>query len=355
MAMLWVDKHRPKVLAELDYHRDLSDRLRRIAGSGEMPHILMCGPSGAGKSTRVHALLREIYGSGVDTVKVETKSVAPNPSNPSNTVDIQVVTSNHHLQVTPSDLGRKDRAVVMQLIKEVASHPPLGGHSFKVVVIEEAGALSSEAQAALRRTMERYMKTCRIILLTDGASKIIPPLRSRCLPIRVGAPSTEEIAAVLTKVSIAEGLKLAADLSHKIAEKSGRDMRRAMILLEMMHTQANASSLSKDVAVPSEAWQTAIDKVAKKILQEQTPRMAMEVRGNIYELLLACLPADFILKELVLRLVAEVKNEIVKQKAIAAAAHFNFTMKQGNKDIFHIEAFVINFMRDYRAAMQGGR
>eukprot|EP00434_Breviolum_minutum_P018641 symbB.v1.2.016447.t2/scaffold1248.1/size129000/11 len=249
MAMLWVDKHRPKVLGELDYHGDLSERLGRIARSGEMPHILMCGPNGAGKSTRVHALLREIYGSGVETVKVETKSVAPNPSNPSNTVDIQVVTSNHHLQVTPSDLGRKDRAVVMQLIKEVASHPPLGGHSFKVVVIEEAGALSNEAQAALRRTMERYMKTCRIILLSDSASKIIPPLRSRCLPIRVAAPNLEDVASVLTKVSVAEGLKLASGLSHKIAERSGRNMRRAILILEMLHTQANASSLSKD---PSE-------------------------------------------------------------------------------------------------------
>ncbi|CAE8707371.1 unnamed protein product, partial [Polarella glacialis] len=176
MAMLWVDKHRPKTLAEMDYHKDLSARLQRIAVSGEMPHMLICGPSGAGKSTRVHALLREIYGQGAEMVKVETRTVAPNPNTPSNTVDIQVVVSNHHLQLTPSDIGRKDRAVVMQLIKEVASHPPLGGHTFKVVVIDEAGSLSSDAQAALRRTMERYMKTCRIILLSDSASKIIPPL-----------------------------------------------------------------------------------------------------------------------------------------------------------------------------------
>ncbi|CAJ1348826.1 unnamed protein product [Effrenium voratum] len=294
--MLWVDKHRPHTLTELDYHKDLSERLHRIARSGEMPHILMCGPSGAGKSTRVRALLRDIFGASVDTVKVETKSVAPNPNTPSNTVDIQVVTSNHHLQVTPADLGRKDRAVVMQLIKEVASHPPLGGHGFKVVVIEEAGALSNEAQAALRRTMERYMKTCRIVLLADSASKIIPPLRSRCLPIRVGAPTFEEVISVLAKVATAEGVKLAPELASKIAEKSGRDMRRAMLLLEMVQMQANASSLSKDVQLPEEAWQTAIAKVAKKILQEQSPRMAMEVRGNIYELLLACLPADFILK-----------------------------------------------------------
>mmetsp|Transcript_44768 Transcript_44768/g.83633 ORF Transcript_44768/g.83633 Transcript_44768/m.83633 type:complete len:355 (-) Transcript_44768:94-1158(-) len=350
MAMLWVDKHRPKTLEELDYHGDLSERLRRIAASGEMPHILMCGPSGAGKSTRVHALLREIYGAGVDTVKVETKSVAPNPNTPSNTVDIQVVTSNHHLQLTPADLGRKDRAVVMQLIKEVAAHPPLGAHTFKVVVIEEAGALSGEAQAALRRTMERHMKTCRLILLADSASKIIPPLRSRCLPVRVGAPMPDDIIRVLQKASAAEGVKVAPELAAKIAEQSNRDMRRAMLLLEMVHTQANVSALSKDIVLPTEAWQTAIDKVAKKILQEQSPRMAMEVRGNIYELLLACLPADFILKELMLRLVKEVKDDRVKQKAVAAAAHFESTMRQGSKDIFHIEAFVLRFMADYRAA-----
>jgi len=239
---------------------------------------------------------------------------------------------------------------VMQLIKEVASHPPLGGHTFKVVVIEEAGALSTDAQAALRRTMERYMKTCRIILCTDSASKIIPPLRSRCLPLRIGAPSAMDVQQVLQKVASAEGVKLAPELAGKIAEKAGRDMRRAILLMEMVHTQAGGTTLSKEANLPVEAWQTAIDKVARKILQEQSPRMAMEVRGNLYELLLACLPPDFIMKELLLRLLAEVKNDVVKQKAIAAAAHFESTMKLGSKDIFHLEAFVLRFMADYRAS-----
>jgi len=350
MALLWVDKHRPKTLAEMDYHKDLAERFTRIASSKEMPHILMTGPSGAGKSTRVHALLHEIYGPAVNTVKVETKQIAPNPNTPSNTVDIQVVTSNHHMQITPADIGRKDRAVVMQLIKEVASHPPLGEHTYKVVIIEEAGSLSTDAQAALRRTMERYMRTCRIILLTESASKMIPPLRSRCLPVRIGAPSLEDVQNVLQKVATAEGVKLAPELSCKIAEKSGRDTRRALLLLEMLHTQASSATLSKDISMPQEAWQMAIEKVAKKILQEQSPRMAMEVRGNVYELLLGCLPADFILKELLKKLLAELKNDVVKQKAIAAAAHFESTMRQGSKDIFHIEAFVLRFMSDYKAS-----
>jgi len=351
MAMLWVDKHRPHTLDEMDYHMDLTERLKRIAREecrANMPHLLFAGPSGSGKSTRVHALLREIYGKGADIVKVETRNVTPNPNAPSNTVDLQVVTSNHHLAVTPSDLGRKDRAVVMQLIKEVASHPPLGGHTFKVVVIDEAGSLTTDAQAALRRTMEKYMRTCRLVLTCESASKIIAPLRSRCLAVRVGRPSVDEAAAVLQKVAAKESVKVPLEFCRKIVEKSDRDMRRSLLLLEATHAQS--AQINPDAALPHEAWETAIDRVAKKILQEQSPKMAMEVRGNVYELLAACLPPDFILKELLKKLIQNQKNDAVKQRAINAAAHFESTMRQGSKDIFHIEAFVTRIMADLKAA-----
>lgn len=348
MALLWVDKHRPKTLDEMDYHPELSSRLKRMAASGNPPHMLFVGPSGAGKSTRVHALLRELYGPGVEAIKVETKSVAPNPSTPSNTVDVQVVVSNYHLQLTPSDVGNKDRAVVMQLIKEVASHPPLGAQSFKVVVIDEAGTLTGQAQAALRRTMERYMKTCRIILLCDSASKIIPPLRSRCLAVRVGAPSNEEVQGVLQKVAAKESLQLAPQFALKIAEKADRDLRRAVLILESVHAQG--SQFTKDTPLPQEGWEAAVEKIAKKILQEQSPKCAMEVRGMLYELMAACLPSQFILKQLLARLISEQRDDAVKQRAIAAAAHFESTMRQGSKDIFHLEAFVLRFMADVKAA-----
>jgi len=347
MALLWVDKHRPKTLDDMDYHPELSERLKRMAASGNPPHMLFTGPSGAGKSTRVHALLRELYGPGADVIKVETKTIAPNPNTPSNTIDIQVVVSNYHLALTPSDVGNKDRAVVMQLIKEVASHPPLGAQSFKVVVIDEAGSLSGQAQAALRRTMERYMKTCRIILLCDSASKIIAPLRSRCLAVRVGAPTSEEVQAVLQKVAAKESLKLAPEFAAKIAEKADRDMRRAVLILESVHAQG--SQFTKDTPLPQEGWEAAVDKIAKKILQEQSPKCAMEVRGMLYELMAACLPSEFILKQLLARLMADQRDDALKQRAIAAAAHFESTMRQGSKDIFHLEAFVLRFMADFKA------
>lgn len=224
--------------------------------------MLFVGPRGAGKATRVNAFLRELYGPSVENIKIETRSVAPNLSNPSNTVDIQIATSNHHIALTPSDVGSKDRAVVMQLIKEVASHPPLGDHTFKVVVIDDAGTLSSYAQAALRRTMERYMKTCRIILTCDCISKIIPPLRSRCLGLRIAAPSLDEVQLVLQKVAALEKIKAPSELLRQIAEKSNRDLRRALNMLEA--TQVQAVTMGKVALLPQEAWDVAIEKVAKK-------------------------------------------------------------------------------------------
>lgn len=63
--MLWVDRHRPKDIAALSLKPELSSRLTQMASNAlDLPHLLLHGPSGAGKLTRVHALLREIFGPG---------------------------------------------------------------------------------------------------------------------------------------------------------------------------------------------------------------------------------------------------------------------------------------------------
>merc|ERR1712039_1027062 len=136
---------------------------------------------------------------------------------------------------------------------------------------------------------------------------------------------------------------------------TNRDLRRGLLMLETLHAQTSQNQLSEKMPLPQEAWDIAVEKIAKKILQEQSPRMAMEVRGNMYELLAACLPADFIIKELLQKLLAECRSDDMKRKSIAAAAHFESTMRQGSKDIFHLEAFVLRFMADYKAAAAQGR
>merc|ERR1712100_661704 len=119
------------------------------------------------------------------------------------------VSSNYHIELNPSDVGIQDRVVGMGLIKELAQSQTIEttkGKNFKVVLLTEVDNMSRDAQQALRRTMEKYQANCRIILVCNNPCKVIEPLRSRCLSIRVQAPTNEEIVTVLEGISAKEGI-----------------------------------------------------------------------------------------------------------------------------------------------------
>ena len=162
MDKLWVDKYRPLTLDSLDYHEELTRQLKNLAGNDDFPHLLFYGPNGAGKKTRALAFLHEVYGSGVTKPQSELREFKIN----STTVECNIISSKFHFDLTPSDAEFHDKTVVQVLIKEVASTHQLDSKmqkSFKVIIINEVDKLSREAQAALRRTMEKYISQCRCV------------------------------------------------------------------------------------------------------------------------------------------------------------------------------------------------
>lgn len=198
--MLWVDKHRPSKLEQLSYDETTTERLRALASSpGGMPHLFFYGPPGAGKKTRIMALLREIFGPGAERLRLDKRTFTT-PTR--KTIEINMISSNYHIEISPGDAGLQDRYVVQDVIKEMAATKSLTAISsegskkpeYKVVVLVEVDRLSRQAQAALRRTMEKYASTCRLILCCNNQSKVIEPVRSRCLGIRVPAPSHDEVS-----------------------------------------------------------------------------------------------------------------------------------------------------------------
>jgi replication factor C subunit 3/5 len=104
------------------------------------------------------------------------------------------------IAVNPSDAGIYDRVVITDIIKQIAQTANIDVNSdrdFKVIVLTEVDDLTKDAQHALRRTMEKYVATCRIILCVNSTSRVIPAIKSRCLGIRVAAPSIDEITKIL--------------------------------------------------------------------------------------------------------------------------------------------------------------
>jgi replication factor C subunit 3/5 len=380
--MLWVDKHRPSRLDELSYHDHVTKRLKALASQAPtegMPHLFFYGPSGSGKKTRVTALLRELYGPSAERLKLDKRTFTTPTTK--RIVEINMVTSNHHIEMSPGDAGLNDRFVVQDIIKEMASNTNIAASvtaatagdgkndgsivatnnkkqyaKFKTVVLLEVDRLSRQAQAALRRTMEKYSSTCRLILVADNQSKVMEPVRSRCLGLRIAAPSVDDVALVLQKSARREAITVPHELTVNVARESNRNVRRALLMLEAAYvaTRGNGSGgggggMNANQPVQKTDWELYIAQLAQEITKEQSPQKLGAAREKLYELLVNCIPATVILKTLCRELLHNLDDGL-KMEVIEWAAFYEHRIAAtgSNKEIFHLEAFVAKYMAIYK-------
>ncbi|XP_043695612.1 replication factor C subunit 3 isoform X1 [Telopea speciosissima] len=356
--MLWVDKYRPKTLDKIMVHEDIALNIKKLVTEQDCPHLLFYGPPGSGKKTLIMALLRQMFGTSAEKVKIENKTWKIDAG--SRTLDLELTTlsSTHHVELNPSDAGFQDRYIVQEIIKEMAKNRPIdtkGKKGFKVLVLNEVDKLSREAQHSLRRTMEKYSSSCRLILCCNSSSKVTEAVRSRCLNLRINAPRDEQIIRVLEFIGKKEGLQLPPGFAARIAAQSNRSLRRAIMSFETCRVQQYP--FTSNQIIPPMDWEQYISEIASDIMQEQSPKRLFLVRGKLYELLGNCIPPVIILKrllsELLKKLDAELKHEVCHWAAYYVRLCLmvylqEHRMRLGQKAIFHIEAFVAKFMSIYK-------
>ncbi|CAM9019515.1 unnamed protein product [Wickerhamomyces anomalus] len=322
---LWVDKYRPR----------------------DFPHLLVYGPSGAGKKTRVIAVLHELFGAGVEKMKIDVRTFQTSSNRK---LEFNVVSSPYHMEITPSDLGNNDRVVIQDLLKEIAQTEQVdfsGKHRFKVVIINEADSLSRDAQAALRRTMEKYSKNIRLILISNTTSNIIAPIKSRTLLLRIPSPTIDDITKVLSKLASKQEIQLPSDEQDKIqvlnnvGASSKRNLRRALLLLEALTMQNE--TLKTTTPMITLDWEGVIKKLAGNISRDRNVARISSSRTVLYELISHCIPPKIILKTLAFELLNFV-NDKVKSDIVELAAIFDERLSLGTKSIFHLEGFIAKSM-----------
>lgn len=337
---LYCDKYKPNSLSQVDYHQSQACQLKNLIAAGDFPNLFIFGPSGAGKRTRIDLLLKEIYGPGAEKIHIQNESFET-PSK--RKIEIKTINSNYHIEVNPSEVGIYDKVVIQALIKNTASSALLHNFSqtFKTIVLSNADRLTKDAQHALRRTMEENISSCRLILCAESSSRIIAPIKSRCLMIRVAAPKCDEIAKILMTVGGKEKCDfLNQQIALQIAKESGRNLRRALLMLETMKTDYQLNGKFKII---QPGWMTYIRKCAKLITEAQTVQQLIQIRAMFYELEAHLIPVELIFRVMVSELL-KYGDIRTKNTLLDLAACYEHKMRIGSKKIYHFEAFVAKYM-----------
>ncbi|CAF2140520.1 replication factor C subunit 5 [Brassica rapa] len=207
-ATPWVEKYRPQSLDDVAAHRDIVDTIDRLTNENKLPHLLLYGPPGTGKTSTILAVARKLYGPKF---------------------------RNMILELNASDDRGID--VVRQQIQDFASTQSfsLGKSSVKLVLLDEADAMTKDAQFALRRVIEKYTKSTRFALIGNHVNKIIPALQSRCTRFRFAPLDPVHVSQRLKHVIEAEGLDVSESGLAALVRLSNGDMRKAMNILQSTH------------------------------------------------------------------------------------------------------------------------
>lgn len=209
-------------LEDLVAQDDIVSVLTNLIDSNNLPHLLLYGPPGTGKTSTIVAAAKRMYGAAA------YKSMT--------------------LELNASDA--RGINVVRNEIKEFAGTKQLFHKGIKLIILDEADAMTSDAQFALRRIIEKYTKNARFCLICNYVSKIIPALQSRCTRFRFAPLKLEHIQQRLEDIATAEQCNTTPDGIQAILHLSGGDMRRVLNLLQ-------STSMSADTVDAASVYMTS--------------------------------------------------------------------------------------------------
>ena len=199
---VWIEQYRPETLDQVVGHEAVVTRLQRYVDRDDLPHLLFSGPAGVGKTTCAIAVARELYGE---------------------------YWSDNFLELNASDERGID--VVRDRIKNFA-RASFGGHRYRIIFLDEADALTADAQSALRRTMEQFSHNTRFILSCNYSSRIIDPIQSRCAVFRFGPLDDDAIETQVERIAADQDIEVTDDGLDALVYAAAGDMRKAINALQ---------------------------------------------------------------------------------------------------------------------------
>jgi len=231
---MWVEKYRPKEISEVIGQTEIIGSLNAlIKDPTDMPHLMFSGSAGVGKTTTALCITRQILGDNIE---------------------------GNLLELNASD--ERGIGMVREKVKKFSAFAGLSNAPFKIIILDEADEMTSDAQTALRRIIEDTAKICRFILIANNVSKIIDPIQSRCATFKFTTVSEEDIIGRLEVISKKEKVKTNKKGLKAIYDYSEGDLRHA---INLMQATASLGEITEEtVKVSSGLTKTSdVDEVLK--------------------------------------------------------------------------------------------
>lgn len=214
--LMWVEKYRPTKLADLVNQKDIVGSLSVLLKKPqEMPHFLFSGSAGIGKTTAAICISHEILG-------------------------------NHWRDFT-LELNASDERGINMVRERVKKFSRFAGLDteipFKIIILDEADEMTSDAQTALRRIIEDTSKYCRFILIANNISNIIAPIQSRCAVFKFTRIAEKDVVAHLKNIAKKEKVKADDKGLSTIYDYSEGDLRHA---INVMQAAASLGSITEE-------------------------------------------------------------------------------------------------------------
>ncbi|MHA1196995.1 MAG: replication factor C small subunit [Promethearchaeota archaeon] len=306
----WVEKYRPRTLDQVINQEGIIKRLKQFVKDKAMPHLIFAGPAGTGKTTCALAMVREIY----------KHKVARNIT---------------YLELNASDARGID--VIRTYVKDFAKSKPPIDIPFKILILDEADNMTAPAQQALRRTMEKYTKNCRMILICNYSNKIIPPIQSRCVVFRFSSLKPEDIKKRIQFIAEQENIEVTEKGLDALVKVSRGDCRRAINYLQSCGTINQKVDEDMVFKVAGEVPPEKMSKILKAALNGELTQAinALEMIMNEYGL-----SGINIIKNIHREMYDLDIPELTKVELSKLLAEFEYRLSQGGTEEVQLKALL---------------